>query len=215
MQVWVLLVLVLAVVSIWRCFCGSLERDCWTVCVMPEGTIWCPVPSLRTCADLEGGCGVRTSPWNLQSLISPILLEMKKLVIFHICALPQLYVKQNQSYIRLDPPWKNFLDPRLEEDHRWLNWIRNFCQVQRGSLPCTKIDTGLWMLWYMYISGRTFSTTCLRGGKDIYRWGIWVQWVNMHVLHIVSWCIIVVVSQRIVVVYNQYSLRLNAKDEND
>ena len=45
-------------------------------------------------------------PWNLQSLISPILLEMKKLVIFHICVLPQLYV-------RLDPPWKNFLDPRL------------------------------------------------------------------------------------------------------
>ena len=39
---------------------------------------------------------------------------MKKLVIFHICALSQLYVKQNQSYLRLDPPpWKNFLDPRL------------------------------------------------------------------------------------------------------
>ena len=33
--------------------------------------------------------------WNLQSLISPLLLEMKKLVIFHICALLQLYVKQN------------------------------------------------------------------------------------------------------------------------
>ena len=32
-----------------------------------------------------------------QSLISPILLEMKKLVIFHICALSQLHVKQNQS----------------------------------------------------------------------------------------------------------------------
>ena len=41
--------------------------------------------------------GVQTSPWNLQNLISPILLEMKKLVIFHICALSQLYVKQNQS----------------------------------------------------------------------------------------------------------------------
>ena len=38
---------------------------------------------------------------------------MKKLVIFHICALLQLYVKQNESYLRLDPPWKNFLDPRL------------------------------------------------------------------------------------------------------
>ena len=30
----------------------------------------------------------------------------KKLVIFHICALPQLYVK-------VGPPWKIFLDPRL------------------------------------------------------------------------------------------------------
>ena len=29
---------------------------------------------------------------------------MKKIVIFHICALPELYVKQNQSYLRLDPP---------------------------------------------------------------------------------------------------------------
>ena len=53
-------------------------------------------------------------PWNLKSLISPILLGMKKIVIFHICALPQLYVKQIQSYFRLDPPpWKKFLDPRL------------------------------------------------------------------------------------------------------
>ena len=39
---------------------------------------------------------------------------MKKKVIFHICALPQLYVNHNQSYLRLDPPpWKYFLDPRL------------------------------------------------------------------------------------------------------
>ena len=27
----------------------------------------------------EGGGGVRTIPWNLQSLISPILLEMKQI----------------------------------------------------------------------------------------------------------------------------------------
>ena len=32
----------------------------------------------------------------------------KKFVIFHICALPQLYVKVGPP-----PPWKNFLDPRL------------------------------------------------------------------------------------------------------
>ena len=39
--------------------------------------------------------------------------------ISHICALPQLYVKQNQSYLRLDPPWKNFLDPRLKLSRKW------------------------------------------------------------------------------------------------
>ena len=40
----------------------------------------------------RGGSGP-PPPRNLQSLISPILLEMKNIVIFHICALPQLYVK--------------------------------------------------------------------------------------------------------------------------
>ena len=45
----------------------------------------------------SGGGGGPDPPGNLKSLISPFLLEMKKLVIFHICALPQLYVKQNQS----------------------------------------------------------------------------------------------------------------------
>ena len=43
-------------------------------------------------ADLEGGGGPEP-PWNLQSFLSPILLEMKQLVIFHTCALSQLYVK--------------------------------------------------------------------------------------------------------------------------
>ena len=65
--------------------------------------------------------------WNLQSLISPILLEMKKIVIFHICSLPQLYVKQNNNQISsiqvcvmgffllkvAPPPRKNYLDPHL------------------------------------------------------------------------------------------------------
>ena len=46
-----------------------------------------------------GGSG---PPGNLQSLKSQILLEMKKLVSFRICALPQLNVK-------VGPP----LDPRL------------------------------------------------------------------------------------------------------
>ena len=40
------------------------------------------------CADLEGGRGgPDPPPRDLQSLILPILPEMKKLVIFHICAL--------------------------------------------------------------------------------------------------------------------------------
>ena len=40
-----------------------------------------------------GGGGGPDPPWNLQSLISQILLEMKKLVIFNIYALQHLYVK--------------------------------------------------------------------------------------------------------------------------
>ena len=72
----------------------------------------------RACADLEGGSGGPDPPWNLQSLISPILLKMKKIVIFHICALPQLYVKQNRSYFKLDPSWKKFLNPSLS----WMKW---------------------------------------------------------------------------------------------
>ena len=44
----------------------------------------------------RGGVGGPDPPWNLQSLISPILLEMKKLVIFHIC-------DGFFSYLRLDP----------------------------------------------------------------------------------------------------------------
>ena len=47
------------------------------------------------------GGGGPDPPWNLQSLISPILLAMKKIVIFHICALPQLNVK-------VGPPLKKF-----------------------------------------------------------------------------------------------------------
>ena len=53
-------------------------------------------------------------PLNLQSFLSPILLEMKKLVIFHICALPKLYVKKKSILLKVGPPWKNFLDPRLK-----------------------------------------------------------------------------------------------------
>ena len=60
--------------------------------------------------------------------------KWKKIVIFHICALPQLSVKQNQSYLRLDPPpWKNFLD------RAWsllIDWMYIVKRPARGfSLP--------------------------------------------------------------------------------
>ena len=45
-----------------------------------------------SCADLEGGSVGSGPPLEFAKLNSTILLEMKKLVIFHICALPQLYV---------------------------------------------------------------------------------------------------------------------------
>ena len=53
-------------------------------------------------AERGGGGGVRTPPppppdWNLGSLISAILLELKKIVIYYLCALPQLYVKVGPS----------------------------------------------------------------------------------------------------------------------
>ena len=57
--------------------------------------------------DTGGGRGGPAPPWNLQSLISPILLEMKKLVIFYICALPQLYVK-------VGPPLEKFSGSALD-----------------------------------------------------------------------------------------------------
>ena len=40
-------------------------------------------------------------PWNLQSLISPILLEMKKLVIFHICALASTVIRQGWTPLEI------------------------------------------------------------------------------------------------------------------
>ena len=54
------------------------------------------------------GGGPDPPPGICIGLISPILLEMKKIVIFYMCVLPQLYVKQNQSYLRLDPPLEKF-----------------------------------------------------------------------------------------------------------
>ena len=57
----------------------------------------------------RGGVGGVRTPLEFAKLNIADITGNEKLVIFHICALPQLYVKQN----RLDPPWKNFLDPRL------------------------------------------------------------------------------------------------------
>ena len=57
-----------------------------------------------------GGGGARTpTPLEFAKLnIADITGNEKKIIIFHFCALPQLYVK-----VGTPPPWKNFLDSRL------------------------------------------------------------------------------------------------------
>ena len=47
-----------------------------------------------SCADLEGGSGGSGPPLEFAKLN---IARDEKIVIFPICALPQLYVKQNQS----------------------------------------------------------------------------------------------------------------------
>ena len=65
------------------------------------------IPYDKTCADLEGGSGGSGPPLEFGKLnIADIII--KKSVIFHICALPQLYVK-------VGPPLEKFLDPRLQD----------------------------------------------------------------------------------------------------
>ena len=54
------------------------------------------------------GVGRVRTPLEFAKLNIPDITGNEKIVIFHICALPQLYVKQNQSYLRLDPPGKIF-----------------------------------------------------------------------------------------------------------
>ena len=44
------------------------------------------------------GVGGSDPPWNLQSLISQILLEMKKIVIFHISATSTV-IRQTESIL--------------------------------------------------------------------------------------------------------------------
>ena len=65
---------------------------------------------VHSCADLKGGGSRPPPPWNLQSLISPILLEMKKLnQLFFI------FVHFHSYTSRLNPPSspQNILPPRL------------------------------------------------------------------------------------------------------
>ena len=51
-----------------------------------------------TCADLEGGgVGGSGPPLEFAKFNIADITGMKKIVMFHICSLPQLYVKQNQS----------------------------------------------------------------------------------------------------------------------
>ena len=108
------------------------------------------------CADLEGVGGVSGPPpphlWNLQSLISPIhvLLEMKKIVIFHICALPQLYVK----LLKVGPPppsWKKGREKMVNSE----NWDSTVEQEVCVYLYCywwlhcywTRYDVCSWMIY--------------------------------------------------------------------
>ena len=54
-----------------------------------------------------GRGGPDPPPSNLENLISPLLMEIKKYQLFFI------FVHFHSYTSRLDPPWKNFLDPRL------------------------------------------------------------------------------------------------------
>ena len=86
--------------------------------VVPLGIflVYYPVPRVTrhiqfsTCADLgggdRGGRGIRTPPpWNFQSLISPILLEMKKIVIFKIFACTSKFILKTDSILlKVGPP---------------------------------------------------------------------------------------------------------------
>ena len=96
----------------------------------PTPTHKFPVPTYNVremaCADLEGGQGGPDSPWNLQSLISPIYDGNIKISNFHICSLPQLYVKQNQSYLRLDlpPPLEIFSGSAPEQCMPSIKYLR-------------------------------------------------------------------------------------------
>ena len=49
------------------------------------------------CADLDGGSGGSGPPLEFAKLNIADITGNEKLVIFQICSLPQLYVKQNQS----------------------------------------------------------------------------------------------------------------------
>ena len=80
------------------------------------------IPRDTSCADLEGGLGGSgpPPPWNLQSLISPILLEMKKISYFsYLCTSTVI----RQGWIPPPPSWKNVLDPRLYISDIFFNFI--------------------------------------------------------------------------------------------
>ena len=59
------------------------------------------VDVMYTCADPEGGSGGSGPPLEFAKLIIADINGNEKLVIFHICALPQLYVK-------VGPPLEKF-----------------------------------------------------------------------------------------------------------
>ena len=69
------------------------KTDKVTHLMLIDGKLTQPVYIMRG----SRGGGGPGPPWNLQSLTRRYYWKWKKLVIFHICALPKLYVRQNQS----------------------------------------------------------------------------------------------------------------------
>ena len=75
---------------------------------MPEGTIWCPVPSLRTCADLEGGWGGPDLPLEFAKLNIAVITGNEKISYFsYLCT--STVIRQTESILlKVGPALEKF-----------------------------------------------------------------------------------------------------------
>ena len=72
------------------------------------------VNNIYSCADLEGGPGGPDPPWNLQSLISLIDITRNEKISYFSYLCTSTVIRLTESILlKVGPPWKNFLDPRL------------------------------------------------------------------------------------------------------